>query len=111
MTTRNIDEMISENETEVMDNPYSTDPDGRYKITIMNKGGELTATIKVFPDNTLGEVFKIGGEAISVRKGDGPVIFENEITKKTTSDLQMTVSDFGIGPGDKLLINGEGNVA
>ena len=109
--TRNIDEMISERENEVMDNYCGIDPDGRYQITIANKGGEETAVIRVFPDHTLGDIFKIGGEAISVRKGDGPIIFENEKTKRTTSDLGMTISDFGIGPDDKLLLNGEGNVA
>lgn len=108
---RNFDEMISERENEVMDNYCGVDPDGRYQITIANKGGEETAVIRVFPYHTLGDIFKIGGEAISVRKGDGPIIFENEKTKRTTSDLGMTISDFGIGPDDKLLLNGEGNVA
>ncbi len=109
--TRNIDEMISERENEVMDNGFGTDNDGRYEITIINKGPGSTATVRVHPEHTLDDIFKISEEAISVRKGDGPIIFENERTKKSTSDLQMTIRDFGIGPGDKLLINGEGNVA
>ncbi len=109
--TRNIDEMISERENEVMDNSYGTTSDGRFEITVTNKGSNLSGTILVHPEHTLKEILAICEDVIAVRGTDGKVIFENIRTKKSSSDLQMTVGDFGILPGDELLINGDGKVA
>ena len=109
--TRNIDEMISERENEVMDNSYGTTSDGRFEITVTNKGSNLSGTILVHPEHTLKEILAICEEVIAVRGTDGKVIFENIRTKKSSSDLQMTVGDFGILPGDELRINGDGKVS
>lgn len=109
--TRNIDEMISERENEVMGNDYGLSDDEMYEITICNKSSKLSDSIRVHPEHTLGDILELCESLIGVRKKDSKVIFENSKTKRSTSDLQMTMRDFGMSPGDKLLVNGEGEVA
>lgn len=88
--------------------PVSAEADGII-VDVLNTANNASGKYTVYPESTMRDVLSICQD-ISLNENDAPhCVFE--CNGKTTSDLSMTCSDFGLIEGGKLLINPNGKVA
>lgn len=78
-------------------------------IDVCNSAGGASHKYKVYPENSLREVLDICKNDLGLASSGEQVVFE--FNGKTCSDPRLTVKDFGIVDGGKLLINPNGKVA
>ena len=84
-----------------------------YEIKICHKITGAKEVVPVYGTNTLGQVVQGYGELIGLKSENNKFLFYNEkaTPKRSTSDQNVTVAEFDIGPGDTLGISDEGSVA
>lgn len=84
-----------------------------FEIKICHKITGAKDTVPVYGSNTLGQVVQGYGELIGLKSENNKFLFYNEkaMPKRSTSDQNVTIAEFGIGPGDTLGISDEGSVA
>ncbi|MBR3974212.1 MAG: hypothetical protein IKJ99_09735 [Oscillospiraceae bacterium] len=84
-----------------------------FEIKICHKITGATEAVPVYGSNTLGQVVQGYGTLIGLKAENNKFLFYNEqaTPKRSTSDQNVTIAEFGIGPGDKLGISDEGSVA
>lgn len=83
------------------------------EIKICHKITGAKDTVPVYGTNTLGQVVQGYGELIGLKSENNKFLFYNEQSKpkRSTSDQNVTIAEFGIGAGDTLGISDEGSVA
>lgn len=84
-----------------------------FEIKICHKITGAKEVVPVYGSNTLGQVVQGYGELIGLKSENNKFLFYNEkaTPKRSTSDQNVTIAEFGIGPGDTLGISDEGSVA
>lgn len=84
-----------------------------FEIKICHKITGAKDTVPVYGTNTLGQVVQGYGELIGLKSENKKFLFYNEQSKpkRSTSDQNVTIAEFGIGAGDTLGISDEGSVA
>ncbi len=87
-----------------------------FDIKIMNRSSGAKSTMPVTARNTLGQIATSCEDLIGIDPRVSTYVFENAQTRQTTSDLQMTLGEFGFtGESDTqdcvLVITDDGSVA
>lgn len=84
-----------------------------FEIKICNKITGAKEVVPVYGSNTLGQVVQGYGQLIGLKSENNKFLFYNEkaTPKRSTSDQNVTIAEFGIGAGDLLGISDEGSVA
>ena len=93
-------------------NETSLSGDDGFEIDIVNSANDARKKYKVFPENTLAEILdlcKDSKNGLGIAQSCNDVVFE--FNGKTTSDSSVTVADFGLVSGGKLLLNPNAKVA
>lgn len=105
-----IDAMLQNKDAET--NGAANDKEA-YEIKICHKITGAKEVVPVYGTNTLGQVVQGYGELIGLKSENNKFLFYNEKStpKRSTSDQNVTVAEFGIGPNDTLGISDEGSVA
>lgn len=80
-----------------------------FDLTLENRISQKQNTLRVFPNNTLGQIAELCPKLIGSKHFTNSDIsetytFEHSRTHDTTKDLSMTVAEFGLRPGDILLV-------
>lgn len=101
------------NEVDTMLQKKAEANDQPFKINIHNRISNQKAEVLVLGANTLGQVVQGYGHQIGLKSENNKFKFYNlnGDNKRDTSDLNETISAFGIGEGDTLGISDEGSVA
>ena len=82
------------------------------EISITNKvTGATYPMVRVYGENTLGQVLKEYAEDIAINPHEKRIIFTNKRTNKSTSDKNMTVAGFGLCNGDVLTACDDSTIA
>ena len=78
-------------------------------IDVRNSETGLKIPIKVYPDNTLGQIHEGYKGDLGIKVDS--VIFHNDRTGKSTPDMNATVTEFDLRENDVLSIVADGRVA
>ena len=82
------------------------------EISITNKAtGATYPMVRVYGDNTLGQVLEEYAEDIAINPHEKRIVFTNKRTNKSTSDKNMTIAGFGLCSGDVLTACDDSTVA
>lgn len=79
------------------------------EIDVCNRANGASRKYKVFPENPLSVVLNVCRNDLGLANTGNDVVFE--FNGKTTSDPAITVAEFGLVNGGKLLINPNAKVA
>ena len=82
------------------------------EINLINKAsGVYFPCVPVYEGNTLGQILEEYAEDLGLDIHAGKYIFENRSNGLSTSDILVTVRDFGLQDGGELVLLDEGGVA
>ncbi len=107
MSETNLNDIFADVPTET---PFEGN-DG-FEIDVCNSANDARKKYKVYPENTLAEVLDLCKDpknGLGIAPSCNDVVFE--FNGKTTSDSSVTVTDFGLVGGGKLLLNPNAKVA
>ena len=93
----------------MINNAATASPDGEaFSIRIHNKVNDIANSFPVYANNTLGQVLYGYGEKLGLKSNSRCKFYNEQATPpRSTSNLETTIAEFGIGPDDTLGISDE----